>query len=83
MKIQLFGGLPAFTEFLKSAWRPVVGGNLVGWYIFASFTNPAASEALKELALVAMTFYFVERAVEKARNGSPTPPRNESETDAS
>ncbi len=58
------------VEAIKALWRPVVGGGVVGAYVAATFVDRAAAELLQIPATTVLAFYFLERAITHARNGS-------------
>ncbi len=58
------------VEAIKALWRPVFGGALVGGYVVAAFIDEAAAATLQPLAAGVLAFYFAERAITHARNGS-------------
>lgn len=55
---------PTVKEW-RALLRPNVTYILVGAYVAAAFVNQAATEHLREFALVTLSFWFAERAVTK------------------
>ena len=54
------------VDIIRSIWRPVTGWVIVGGFVLGSFFNAEAAANLKDPVLVVLSFYFLERAIQKA-----------------